>query len=64
MSIIRYTEKTKLLKVQLEYHMVNVLKFLFRFANKILVMRAGSQKRLVIRANREYPDHTASSEAV
>ena len=46
----------------------NVLKyltlFLFLFSNKMLVFRAESHKVLVIIANREDPDQTASEEAV
>ena len=38
--------------------------FLFLFAKKILVWRAGIQKMLVRIANRDDPDQTASSEAV
>ena len=38
--------------------------FLFLFSNKMLVFRAGIHKMLVRIANREYPDQTASSEAV
>ena len=37
---------------------------LFLFSNEMLVLRAGSHKILVRIANREYPDQTASSEAV
>ena len=38
--------------------------FLFLFSNKMLVFRAGIHKMLVIIANREDPDQTASPEAV
>ena len=38
--------------------------FIFLFSIKMLVIRAGTQKMLVRIANREYPDQTASSEAV
>ena len=38
--------------------------FLFLFSTKMLVFRAGTQKRLVRIANREDPDQTASSKAV
>ena len=38
--------------------------FLFLFANKMLVIRAGSPKMLVLIGNRGDPDQTASSEAV
>ena len=38
--------------------------FLFLISNKIFVFRAGIQKMLVRKANREDPDQTASSEAV
>ena len=38
--------------------------FLFLFAAKMLVIRAGIHKTLVRLANREDPDQTASSEAV
>ena len=46
---------------------INVLKFepfLFLFANKMLVFRAGILKMHVRITNREDPDQTASSEAV
>ena len=38
--------------------------FHFLFTNKTLVIRTGIHKMLVIIANREDPDKTASSEAV
>ena len=38
--------------------------FLFLFANKMLVIRAGSHKMHACIANNEDPDQTASSEAV
>ena len=38
--------------------------FLFLFSNKMLIFRAGIHKKHVRIANREYPDQTASSEAV
>ena len=38
--------------------------FLFLFSNKLMVIRAGIDKMLVTKANREDPDQTASSEAV
>ena len=38
--------------------------FLFRFSNKMLVIRAGKHKILVRIANREDPDQTASPVAV
>ena len=47
--------------------MVNFLKFRtlsFQFSNKMLGFRAGIHKMLVTIANREDPEHTASSEAV
>ena len=47
---------------------VNVLNFFktlfFMFSNKILAIRAGIHKILVRISNRQYPDQTASSEAV
>ena len=48
--------------------MVNDLKFrstfLSNFSNKMLVIRAGIYKMLIIIANKEGPDQTASLEAV
>ena len=38
--------------------------FLFMFSNTMLVINAGIHKILVIIANREYPDQTASEKAV
>ena len=38
--------------------------FLFLFSNEILCIRAGNHKIVVIKANREDPDQTASSEAI
>ena len=38
--------------------------FIFLFSIKMLVIRAGTKKMLVRIANREYPDRSASSEAV
>ena len=38
--------------------------FLFPFSNKLLVVMTGIHKMLVRIANREYPDQTASLEAV
>ena len=38
--------------------------FLFLFSNKMLVIRTKTHKMLVWKANWEYPDQTASSEAV
>ena len=47
--------------------MMNILKFetfLFLFSNKMLVIRAGINKMLIRKANKEDRDQTASSEAV
>ena len=35
---------------------------LFLFSNKMLIIRAGIHKMLVMIANREHPDQTASSD--
>ena len=42
--------------------MTNVLKFLFLFATKMLVIKGVIHKMLIRKANREDPDQTASSE--
>ena len=38
--------------------------FLFLFSNKMVVIKAGINKMIVIIANREDPDQTASTDAV
>ena len=49
----------------LDYHLCYVSNtFLFLFANKMFVHMSVSHKMLVGIANREYPNQTASSEAV
>ena len=42
--------------------MVNVLKFLVLFSNKMWIIKAGNHKMLVRITNREDPDQTAYSE--
>ena len=64
MSIIRYTGKKFVeSSVRISYGKCSEISntFLFWFTNKILVMRAVIHKMLVRRANREYPDQTASA---
>ena len=67
-SIVQPNNRTCSLKYTLGsgyskcYKILNT--FLFLFSNKMLVFMAGIHKMDVRTANREYPDQTASSEAV
>ena len=51
------------IKIQGKYFKI-LNTILFLLSNKMLVIMAGNHKMLIIKANREDPDQTASSEAV